>query len=41
VDRGLRDEDISSGSNAFLEKPFSGEALLKIVGDFCAQGAAQ
>jgi len=39
VDRGLRDEDISRGGNVFLEKPFSGEALLKIVAEFCAQNA--
>jgi len=39
VDRGLRDEDISRGENVFLEKPFSGEALLKIVAEFCAQNA--
>jgi CheY-like chemotaxis protein len=38
VDRGLKDEDILRGGNAFLEKPFSGEALLKIVAEFCAQG---
>jgi two-component system cell cycle sensor histidine kinase/response regulator CckA len=36
IDQGLKDEDISNPSYAFLEKPFSGEALLKIVGDFCA-----
>jgi FixJ family two-component response regulator len=39
VDRGLRDEDILRGGNMFLEKPFSGEALLKIVAEFCAQNA--
>jgi len=36
VDRGLKDEDIAAQSYVFLEKPFSGEALLKIVDDFCA-----
>jgi hypothetical protein len=41
VDRGLKDEDIAKGRNVFLEKPFSGEALLKIVGDFCSQSPAQ
>ncbi len=39
VDRGLKDEDILRGGNVFLEKPFSGEALLKIVAEFCAQNA--
>jgi CheY-like chemotaxis protein len=41
VDRGLKDEDILRGGNAFLEKPFSGEALLKIVADFCSQSPAE
>jgi CheY-like chemotaxis protein len=33
VDRGLNDEDISIPCYAFLEKPFTGEALLKILGN--------
>ena len=36
IDCGLKDEDISDASYAFLEKPFTDEALLKIVGSFCA-----
>jgi PAS domain S-box-containing protein len=36
VDKGLKEEDLSEGSSAFLEKPFTGEALLKILGGFCA-----
>ena len=36
VDQGLSDEDISSPAYAFLEKPFTGEALLSVLKDFCA-----
>jgi two-component system cell cycle sensor histidine kinase/response regulator CckA len=35
VDRGLRNEDILNPSNAFLEKPFSEDALLRIIGRLC------
>ena len=35
VDRKLKDEDILIPSYSFLEKPFTGEALLEIVGEFC------
>lgn len=34
INRGLRDEDISNPSNAFLEKPFTVDSLLKIVAGF-------
>ena len=36
VDKGLKEEDLSAGSSAFLEKPFTGDALLKILGGFSA-----
>jgi two-component system cell cycle sensor histidine kinase/response regulator CckA len=36
IDQVLRDEDISSPAYAFLEKPFTGEALLNVLKDFCA-----
>jgi len=36
IDRGLKDEDISIAGSAFLEKPFTGESLLKLVEKFCA-----
>jgi nitrogen-specific signal transduction histidine kinase len=36
VDRKLKDEDILIPSYSFLEKPFTGEALLEIVDGFCS-----
>jgi PAS domain S-box-containing protein len=35
VDKALKEEDLATGDSTFLEKPFTGDALLKIVGDFC------
>ena len=37
INRGLKDEDILNPSNAFLEKPFTGDSLLNAVANFCTQ----
>jgi CheY-like chemotaxis protein len=39
VDKGLKDEDLSSPWSAFLQKPFTGDALLKAIEEFCAPAA--
>jgi CheY-like chemotaxis protein len=36
VDRGLKNEDNANPSYAFLQKPFSGEALIEAVKRLCA-----
>ena len=35
INQGLKDEDICDPAHRFLEKPFTGEALLKVVEDLC------
>ena len=35
IDQGLKDEDICDAAHQFLEKPFTGEALLRVVEDLC------
>jgi CheY-like chemotaxis protein len=35
VEQGPKHEELAGGSTAFLEKPFSCEALLQVMADFC------
>jgi two-component system cell cycle sensor histidine kinase/response regulator CckA len=39
-DQRPKEEELAGGCTAFLEKPFSGEALLKVIGEFCASAPA-